>query len=69
MSLERKRGLIEPGHAGLSVVRQCELLSVSRSGFYYQPAGETATNLALMRLIDAQFLEVILLGFRGHSEA
>ena len=57
MSLERKRGLIEPGHPGLSVVRQCELLSVSRSGFYHRPAGEPAENLALMRLIDAQFLE------------
>ena len=64
MSLERKRELIEPGHPGLSVVRQCELLSVSRSGFYYQPAGETATNLALMRLIDAQFLEAPWYGSR-----
>ena len=64
MSLERKRGLIEPGHPGLSVVRQCELLSVSRSGFYYQPAGETATNLALMRLIDAQFLDAPWYGSR-----
>ena len=57
MSLERRRGLVEPGHPDLSVVRQCKLLSVSRSGFYYQPVGETAENLALMRLIDAQYLE------------
>ena len=26
------------------------------SSFYYQPTGETAETLALMRLIDAQFL-------------
>ncbi len=51
MSLERRRQMIEPGHSGLSVVRQCELLLISRSGFYYQPAGETAENLALMRLV------------------
>lgn len=56
--------MIEPGHPGLSVVRQCELLSVSRSGFYYQPAGETAANLALMRLIDAQFLDAPWYGSR-----
>ena len=49
--------MIEPHHPRLSVARQCELVSISRSGFYYQPAGETPLNLALMRLIDVQFLE------------
>ena len=49
--------MIETGHPELLVVRQCELVSISRSSFYYQPVGETAENLALMRLIDAQFLE------------
>jgi putative transposase len=47
--------MIEPQHPRLSVARQCELVSISRSGFYYQPAGETPLNLALMRLIDVQF--------------
>ena len=64
MSVERRRQMIEPGHPTLSVVRQCELVSISRSGFYYQPAGETALNLALMRLIDAQFLETPWYGSR-----
>jgi len=64
MSVERRRGRIEPGHVRLSVVRQCELLSISRSSFYYQPMGETAGNLALMRLIDAQFLETPWYGSR-----
>lgn len=35
--------------------RQCELLGLSRSSLYYQPAGETAHNLRLMRLIDEQY--------------
>ena len=56
--------MIEPGHPSLSVARQCELVSISRSSFYYQPAGETAENLALMRLIDAQFLETPWYGSR-----
>ena len=56
--------MVEPGHPGLSIVRQCALLSVSRSGFYHRPAGETAGNLALMRLIDAQFLEAPWYGSR-----
>ena len=41
--------MIEPEHPRLSVVRQCELVSISRSGFYYRPAGETPLNLTLMR--------------------
>ena len=64
MSVERRRQMIEPEHPRLSVVRQCELVSISRSSFYYQPAGETAENLALMRLIDAQFLEAPWYGSR-----
>ncbi len=64
MGLERRRQVIEPGHPGLSVVRQCELLLVSWSGFYHRPAGETAANLALMRLIDAQFLDAPWYGSR-----
>jgi putative transposase len=64
MSLERRRQMIEPGHPQLSVVRQCELASISRSGFYRHPAGESPLNLELMRLIDAQFLETPWYGSR-----
>ena len=49
------RSLIELGHPELSVRRQCALLGLSRSTLYYQPAVETAENLALMRLIDQQY--------------
>jgi putative transposase len=56
--------MIEPEHPRLSVVRQCELVSISRSGFYYRPAGETPLNLTLMRLIDEQFLETPWYGSR-----
>ena len=47
--------MIEPEHPRLSIQRQCALVSISRSAFYYQPAGETPLNLALMRLIDEAF--------------
>jgi putative transposase len=56
--------MIEPAHPQLSIVRQCELVSISRSGFYDRPAGETPLNLALMRLIDVQFLETPWYGSR-----
>ena len=67
MSIERRRALIEPGHGQLSIVRQCELVSISRSSFYHRPVDDTAETLGLMRLIDAQFLETPWYGSRQMS--
>jgi putative transposase len=33
--------MINPGHKRLSIVRQCELVSISRASFYRRPAGES----------------------------
>lgn len=38
-----------------SLRQQCGLLGLNRSGLYYQPAGESVENLALMRLLDEQY--------------
>lgn len=54
--------MIDGGHAVLSVRRQCDLLGLHRSGVYYQPAGESAFNLELMRLIDKQYTETPFFG-------
>ena len=56
--------MIERTHFKLSVGAQCQLLSISRSSFYYAPQGETAMNLDLMLLIDKQFLETPFYGVR-----
>ena len=40
----------------LSVVRQCELLEIHRSGLYYKYASESKYNLELMRLIDQEHM-------------
>jgi putative transposase len=56
--------MIDSGHGSLSIARQCELVGVSRSGFYYRPAGETELNLELMRLIDEQHLKAPYYGAR-----
>ena len=57
VSTEAKRQMIEPAHPDLSIRRQCQLLGLSRATYYYTPAQESAANLALMRLIDAQYLK------------
>jgi putative transposase len=46
------------------VRRQCQLLGLSRSSLYYQPAAETADNLRLMRLIDQEYTAHPFLGSR-----
>jgi putative transposase len=59
-----KRQLIEPEHREISLARQCELLGLARSSWYYQPAGEDPYNLHLMKLIDQQFTETPFYGVR-----
>ncbi|WP_425358950.1 IS3 family transposase [Antarcticimicrobium luteum] len=59
-----RRKMVEPANPDLSIGKQCKLLSISRSSFYYQPKGETALNLMLMRQIDEQFLETPFFGVR-----
>jgi len=56
--------MIEPGHATLSVRRQCGLLGLARSGLYYEQRGESAENLALMRLIDEAYTRWPFYGVR-----
>ena len=58
-----KRNFIEPEHQQISVRRQCELLGLNRSTFYYQPASESAYNLHLMRLLDEQYLRTPFYGW------
>lgn len=63
-SVERRRALVEPEHESLSIVRQCSLLEISRSSYYYEPCPESAENLLLMRLIDEQYLATPFYGYR-----
>lgn len=64
MSRGERKAMIAPGHGGLSVSRQCRLLSISRSSFYYAPRAESPENLALMRRIDELFLKYPFFGSR-----
>ena len=51
-------------HPSLSIVRQCRLLGISRSGLYYQPKGISEEDLTLMKLIDRQYLTTPFYGSR-----
>ncbi len=49
-------------------MRQCALLGLAHSTCYYRPAGESAENLVLMRLIDEQYLRTPFYGSRKLAE-
>jgi putative transposase len=56
--------LIEPHHPQLSIIRQCELLGLARSSYYYEPAPESEEDLLLMRLLDEQYTRTPFYGKR-----
>ena len=56
--------MIARADPNLSITRQCRLLSLSRSSFYYAAKGESDANLALMRRIDELFLKYPFFGSR-----
>jgi len=62
--VEQRRAVVNRRHPSLSVVRQCKLLGISRSGLYYQPAGVSEKDLTLMKLIDRQYLATPFYGAR-----
>ena len=64
MSVERRREAVDRGHPSLSIVSQCKLLDISRSGTYYQPKGISEEELTLMKLIDRQHLDIPFYGAR-----
>jgi len=47
-----------------SIRRQCELLEISRTAYYYQPCPETEENLKLMRRLDELHMEHPVYGSR-----
>jgi putative transposase len=47
--------LIDPGNAMITITRQCDLLGLARSSYYYSSERDDSYNLYLMNLIDEQF--------------
>lgn len=64
MDFQTKQGLILPEHPNLSIVRQTQLLDISRSGFYYQPVPVSADDIRIMGLMDKIFTDCPFYGSR-----
>ena len=55
MSPDEKRAMIKRDHPELNITQQCKLVRLSRSAFYYAPAGIDAETLSMMKDIDRIF--------------
>jgi putative transposase len=51
-------------HSELSITRQCELLSLSHSSYYYHPQDISEEETTLLRLLDEQYLKTPFYGSR-----
>ncbi len=64
LDIDAKRALVEPEHPQISIARQCELLRLSRSTYYYHSQGESPENLQLMKLLDEKYTDDPYYGIR-----
>jgi putative transposase len=60
--------MIERDHAELSIRQQCHLIGLNRASYYYEATTETSENLALMRLMDQEYMRHPFLGSRRMRE-
>ena len=56
--------MIDPEHPGLPIDRQCELIGLNRSTYYYQSQRDDRYNQLLMRLIDEEYTRHPFYGIR-----
>jgi len=63
-SVNERRAMIDDKHISLSVVKQCQVLGLHRSGLYYKPFNESTENLVILRLLDEQYFKTPFYGSR-----
>ncbi len=54
-SVKEKGQLVEKDNGKIPVARQCELLDLSKSSYYYRSTADDDYNLELMEMIDEQY--------------
>jgi len=64
LTVDERRHLIDQDHLDISVFRQCELLGLARSSYYYMSQKDDSDDNCLMRLIDEQFTKTPFYGVR-----
>jgi len=60
-TLEQRRLMVDYC-SDLSLTKQCDLLTIHRSGLYYKPLSECDENLGIMRKLDEQYFKTPFYG-------
>jgi putative transposase len=62
LSRSEKSKAIDPDNK-IAIYRQCDLLNLPRSAYYYRPKGESKYNIMLMNMIDKIYTECTFYGY------
>lgn len=60
--------MIDSNYSNLSIARQCDLLSVNKSTYYYKQRGLTKRDMEIMKVIDELYTEHPYFGARRMSK-
>ena len=63
-STHEKQQCIEPKYEKLTIEKQCELVGISRSGYYYKPQTLNQETLSLINIVDKTYTEYPFFGTR-----
>lgn len=63
-SNHERRQCIETNHDKLTIERQCELIGISRSGYYYKPQTVNKETLSLINIVDEIYTQYPFFGTR-----
>lgn len=68
MDLEIRKNIVDKDCSNLSISRQCALLFIKKSSYYYKPKGLTQRDLKIMQVIDEIYTQHPYFGARRMSE-
>ena len=68
MDLETRKSMIDNNFRNLSIARQCDLLLINKSTYYYKAKGITTRDLEIMKVIDEIYTEHPYFGARRMSK-
>ncbi len=60
--------MIQPTHPTLSIRKQCEVITLPLSSYYYHPVPENPDNHSLLRIIDEEYLKHPFYGVRQMTQ-
>jgi putative transposase len=68
LDLEIRRNMVDRDYRNLSIARQCDLLLINKSTYYYKPRDLTERDLEIMKIIDEIYTKHPYFGARRMSK-